>query len=212
MQAPLVEWMQFGSWCWEVFSGVEKCHFLWKLKPSVSHHASSFHTCILEQFLKVISETRSLGALRAPTSRWRPFGPLDFVLRALRALRPCDPRKVDQHPPFPPLRLWCMNLWYMNLWYLRPWCMYPWCMYPWCKYHDAHIHEACIHDACIHDAYIHDACIHDACIHQDACIHFISMILGPDVCVCMMYIFMILGPDTYLLTLDPMHVRMMHLW
>ena len=41
--------------------------------------------------------TRSLGALRAPTSRWRPFGPLDFVLRALRALRPCDPRKVDQH-------------------------------------------------------------------------------------------------------------------
>ena len=39
--------------------------------------------------------TRSLGALRAPTSSWRPFGPalgpsglLDFVLRALRALRP----------------------------------------------------------------------------------------------------------------------------
>ena len=71
--------------------------------------------------------------------------------------------------------------------------------------------DCCIHNACIHNAYIHDACIHDACIHQDACIHFISMILGPDVCVCMMYIFMILGPDTYLLTLDPMHVRMMHL-
>ena len=35
---------------------------------------------------------RSLGALRALTSSWRPFGPLDFVLRALRALRPCDPR------------------------------------------------------------------------------------------------------------------------
>ena len=31
--------------------------------------------------------TRSLGALRAPTSSWRPFGPLDFVLCALRALR-----------------------------------------------------------------------------------------------------------------------------
>ena len=30
--------------------------------------------------------TRSLGALRAPTSSWRPFGPLDFVLRGLRAL------------------------------------------------------------------------------------------------------------------------------
>ena len=43
--------------------------------------------------------TRSLGALRAPTSRLRPFGPslgpsglLDNVLHALRALRPCDPR------------------------------------------------------------------------------------------------------------------------
>ena len=31
--------------------------------------------------------TRSLGALRAPTSSWRPFGPIDFVLGALRALR-----------------------------------------------------------------------------------------------------------------------------
>ena len=39
--------------------------------------------------------TRCLGALRAPTSSWRPFGPLDFVLRALRALRPCDPRIGD---------------------------------------------------------------------------------------------------------------------
>ena len=38
--------------------------------------------------------TRSLGALRAPTSSWRLFGPLDFVLRALRALRPCDPMGV----------------------------------------------------------------------------------------------------------------------
>ena len=45
--------------------------------------------------------TRSLGALRAPTSSLWPFGPpfgpsglLDFVLRALRALRPCDPRTV----------------------------------------------------------------------------------------------------------------------
>ena len=45
---------------------------------------------------------RSLGALRAPTSSLRPFGPpfgplglLYFVLRALRALRPCDPRSGD---------------------------------------------------------------------------------------------------------------------
>ena len=45
------------------------------------------------------AKTRSLGALRAPTSSLWPFGPalgpsglLDFVLRALQALRPCDPR------------------------------------------------------------------------------------------------------------------------
>ena len=31
--------------------------------------------------------TRSVGALRVPTSSWRPFGPLDFVLRALRPVR-----------------------------------------------------------------------------------------------------------------------------
>ena len=40
--------------------------------------------------------TRSLGARWAPTSSWRPFGPLDFVLRALRALRPFDPRVGDR--------------------------------------------------------------------------------------------------------------------
>ena len=49
--------------------------------------------------------TRSLGALRAPTSRLRPFGPalgpsglLDNVLHALRALRPCDPRNSAISP------------------------------------------------------------------------------------------------------------------
>ena len=52
----------------------------------------------LEAKIKYV-QTRSLGALRAPTSRLRPFGPalgpsglLDNVLHALRALRPCDPR------------------------------------------------------------------------------------------------------------------------
>ena len=39
--------------------------------------------------MSIIIRTRSLGALRAPTSSWRPFGPLNFVLRALWALRPC---------------------------------------------------------------------------------------------------------------------------
>ena len=45
--------------------------------------------------VELIYLTRSLGALRALTSSWRPFGPLDFVLHALRALRPCDTRVCD---------------------------------------------------------------------------------------------------------------------
>ena len=54
--------------------------------------------CWTKHFLQIVVYyilTRSLGALRAPTSSWRPFGPLDFVLRALRALRPYDPRIGD---------------------------------------------------------------------------------------------------------------------
>ena len=58
-----------------------------------------FHLQDLEETAKNVQRNnirnRSLGALRAPTSSWRPFGPLDVVLRALRALRPCDPR---HHP------------------------------------------------------------------------------------------------------------------
>ena len=42
------------------------------------HHACPPH----------LAPSSSLGALRAPTSRCRPLGPLDFVLRALR---PSDP-------------------------------------------------------------------------------------------------------------------------
>ena len=59
------------------------------LPESISYH----------EILPHLLCTRSLGARWAPTSSWRPFGPafcpsgiLDFVLRALRALRPCDPR------------------------------------------------------------------------------------------------------------------------
>ena len=47
-----------------------------------------------------ILSTRSLGALWAPTSSWRPFGPLDFVLRALRALRPIRQARLRSGPPF----------------------------------------------------------------------------------------------------------------
>ena len=40
-----------------------------------------------KMFAKTYIFTRGLGALRALTSSWKPFGPLDFVLLALRALR-----------------------------------------------------------------------------------------------------------------------------
>ena len=36
---------------------------------------------------------RSLGPLRSQTSRWRPFWPLGFILRVLRALRLRDTRR-----------------------------------------------------------------------------------------------------------------------
>ena len=38
---------------------------------------------------------RNLGALRAMTTGLKPFGPLDFVLRALWSLRPCNPCSGD---------------------------------------------------------------------------------------------------------------------
>ena len=52
------------------------------------------HPKIRYLHLKII-KTRSLGALRALSSGWRLFRPFDFVLRALWALRPCDPRVGD---------------------------------------------------------------------------------------------------------------------
>ena len=55
--------------------------------------------------------TRSLG----PTSSWRP---LDFVLRALWALRPCDPRKRNQKlQKFPKIGLnWPKVAWVNQKW------------------------------------------------------------------------------------------------
>ena len=49
--------------------------------------------------------TRSLGALQAPASGWRPFGPLDFVLHGLHLFRPCDPEK--------PLKIW--SYWHQRI-------------------------------------------------------------------------------------------------
>ena len=50
---------------------------------------------LLRTLIKYYCNTRSLGAPRAPTSSWRSFGPPDFVLRALWALRPYEPRVGD---------------------------------------------------------------------------------------------------------------------
>ena len=65
------------------------------LYPTGSSHENTVTIIQIHKY----KYTRSLGALRAPTSSLWPFGPalgtsglLDFILRALRALRPCDPR------------------------------------------------------------------------------------------------------------------------
>ena len=47
------------------------------------------------QNIAYIIEHRSLDACRVSTSNWRPFGPLDFILRALWAVRPFDQRNGD---------------------------------------------------------------------------------------------------------------------
>ena len=50
------------------------------------------HDILRVSKIDIYTYTRSLGALRAPTSSLGPSGLFDFVLYALRALRPCDPK------------------------------------------------------------------------------------------------------------------------
>ena len=65
-----------------------------------TYSPSSYH-CIAQVqdkmcFIPVLFQKLEVKEpLRGPSSSWRPFGPLDFVLCALWALRPCDPGKVD---------------------------------------------------------------------------------------------------------------------
>ena len=61
----------------------------WPDKWMISSKWSEGASCLITVWSApdYYSSTRSLGALRAPTSSWRPFGPLDFVLRALRPVR-----------------------------------------------------------------------------------------------------------------------------
>ena len=89
-------------WCWN-YSSKGKC---WIVGWRKSCHGLPMSGFVLSKLLLLrhiggegsyicLFTTRSLGARRAPTSSWRPFGPLDFVLHALRALRPWDPRVSD---------------------------------------------------------------------------------------------------------------------
>ena len=66
------------------------------------YHAVLFGNGPTNNAILGVGYTRCLGARWAPTSSWRPFGPaffpsgiLDFILRALQALRPCD--KYDKY-------------------------------------------------------------------------------------------------------------------
>ena len=66
-------------------------HFLWRAgaPPPVPPHPpagwmATIYSPPHQNVLFALSKTRSVGALRAPTSSWRPFEPLDFVLLALR--------------------------------------------------------------------------------------------------------------------------------
>ena len=70
------------------------CEMCWKYYIQYGD-MEILHTQYLWNALEILHTTRSLGALRAPTSNWRPFGPFDFTLCALQALRPCDPRHSD---------------------------------------------------------------------------------------------------------------------
>ena len=65
--------------------------------PNAARHADTYQDDPLlfsssQSQFGAAYKTRSLGAPQAPTSSWRPFGLLDFVLRVLR---PCDQRQSD---------------------------------------------------------------------------------------------------------------------
>ena len=55
---------------------------------------------------KSIDRWRHLCFYMGPTSSWRPFGPLDFVLGALQELRPVRQACLRSGPPF----VFCVSL------------------------------------------------------------------------------------------------------
>ena len=108
-----------------------------------------------------VFNTRSLGALRALTSRWRP---LDFVPRALRPLRPCDPRKVDQHLFTSTSRMHKSMIQesIMHISMLHVSIMYvSMRLVSIMRIHDAYISDLYFYGAYISDPFFHDAYISD---------------------------------------------------
>ena len=60
-----------------------------------SHQNETLFQMQINLYKYDLLEVKGGPPLRALTSSWRPFEPSNFVLRAIRALRPCDPRNSD---------------------------------------------------------------------------------------------------------------------
>ena len=97
--------MMLSSFCWESVSSATLF-----LRRQSTPLKLSIQWCLImfvKEALDIKNTCMYLGALQALTSRWRPFGPRDFVLRALRALKPCDPRRYSKIPKkLPFLAFW----------------------------------------------------------------------------------------------------------
>ena len=145
---------------------------------------------------------RGLGALRAPTSSWRPFGSFDFILRALWALRPCDPRTVDQHQHLL-VHLYvydaCIRTAVMHVSVMHESMMHEYMMHVSMMHvsimHVSMMHVSMMHVSMMHVSMMlvsmmrfHDVYIPDACF-QDAYIN-VSMMHVSRMCMSMMHVSM----------------------
>ena len=113
----------------------------WSMKPILGERKCGknlANKCEIS-LANIIWKTKSLGAPGPKLLVCGPSGLLDFVLHALRALRPCDPRRCVHDACIHNMMhvsmmhvymmhvsiMWCMYPWCMNTWYMYPWCMYP---------------------------------------------------------------------------------------
>ena len=102
-----------ARYCWNHFlaakfsrvlrSRIKSCVSSWWRRSGAQYWAPATFSCISESnisyFLYFWVQCFVFPVLLyfepevSVTSRWRPFGPFDFVLHALWPLRPCDPRR-----------------------------------------------------------------------------------------------------------------------